>query len=456
MLALLLLFFVIGSKEQLVFQQGSSDILFDRGLQRYRDHIESFDADIPRAKFRVSLKHVFHHETAKEGKESFGMANFPVDRALIVPDSVMDVGSVLQQTLQRDILLPDPWDLETVTSLAKMSFNAYLDIINNKTDWLPVGGFDPKISYGFGSDGMRGYIYSSDDDALVIISIKGTSASAFGVGGDDASKRDKLEDNLLFSCCCAAVDRTWRPVCPCCPESNVCNSTCLEEALAMPDSYFNIAMKIRESIEVMYPNADIWFTGHSLGGAVAALAAYASNMPAVAFEAPGDKRYAHVRKLEEIRKSRRKGHSSVTMFQQYIEKTPAAQWEIYPNPTPSSTSHVVQNTQSPMFYNEDDSDSFILPIWHFGISTDPIFTGQCNGVYSSCYIGGYAMETRCHLGNICLLDIPIEDPSEGKTDIRHHRMSYVLEKLEKSIRYLPFCFQEDPMCQDCAGWTYIH
>lgn len=30
--------------------------------------------------------------------------------------------------------------------------------------------------------------------------------------------------------------------------------------------------------------------------------------------------------------------------------------------------------------------------------------GVCNGVSSTCAIGGYAMESRCHLGNVALYD----------------------------------------------------
>jgi putative lipase involved disintegration of autophagic bodies len=83
-----------------------------------------------------------------------------------------------------------------------------------------------------------------------------------------------------------------------------------------------------------------------------------------------------------------------------------------------------------------DYENF-FPIWHFGLSTDPIFTGQCNGVYSACYIGGYAMETKCHLGNLCLLDFPEEEPGKGDTDIRNHKISYVLDELKKAKNFYP-------------------
>jgi len=41
-------------------------------------------------------------------------------------------------------------------------------------------------------------------------------------------------------------------------------------------------------------------------------------------------------------------------------------------------------------------------IYHFGNTADPIFTGTCQGVASSCYLTGYAMETACHIGHTCV------------------------------------------------------
>lgn len=39
----------------------------------------------------------------------------------------------------------------------------------------------------------------------------------------------------------------------------------------------------------MYPEANIWLTGHSLGGGIAALTGATFGAPVVAFESPGDR-----------------------------------------------------------------------------------------------------------------------------------------------------------------------
>ena len=95
-------------------------------------------------------------------------------------------------------------------------------------------------SFPFGweedADGFRGHVFTTADNSTVVISIKGTSAGLFGGGGPTARK-DKLNDNLLFSCCCARVDFTWSPVCGCHAGGWKCDRDCLESSL-VEDSLF--------------------------------------------------------------------------------------------------------------------------------------------------------------------------------------------------------------------------
>jgi len=45
-------------------------------------------------------------------------------------------------------------------------------------------------------------------------------------------------------------------------------------------------------VQALYPASSIWFTGHSLGGGLAALLANTYGSTAVTFEAPGDLLYS--------------------------------------------------------------------------------------------------------------------------------------------------------------------
>lgn len=89
------------------------------------------------------------------------------------------------------------------------------------------------------ADGFRGHVFATPDNSTVVVSIKGTSAGLFGGGGPTA-KKDKLNDNLLFSCCCAHVDWTWTTVCDCYRGGWKCDQTCLETALITESLFYPI------------------------------------------------------------------------------------------------------------------------------------------------------------------------------------------------------------------------
>lgn len=98
-------------------------------------------------------------------------------------------------------------------------------------------------SYPFGwepdDDGFRGHVFATPDNSTIVLSIKGTSAAFIGGGGPTARK-DKFNDNLLFSCCCARVDWTWTTVCGCYRGGWKCDQNCLEEALVEESLFYPI------------------------------------------------------------------------------------------------------------------------------------------------------------------------------------------------------------------------
>ena len=88
------------------------------------------------------------------------------------------------------------------------------------------------------ADGFRGHVFLSPDNATVVLSIKGTTLQG------PTSKKDKFNDNLLFSCCCARVDITWifRQVCDCYAKHWRCDNTCLTDALVQDSLFYNVGV----------------------------------------------------------------------------------------------------------------------------------------------------------------------------------------------------------------------
>ncbi|KAH8824908.1 Alpha/Beta hydrolase protein [Flagelloscypha sp. PMI_526] len=244
---------------------------------------------------------------------------------------------------------PDVTDLDTVITLAEMTSNSYTT--PDKKDWYDIGPeWDNNSTFPFGwepdENGFRGHVFVSKDNGTVVVSIKGTSVPILG-GGPTVSK-DKLNDNLLFSCCCARVGPTWSTVCPCYAGSGKCTQSCLEKSLVEESLFYNVATNLYNNLTYLYPEANIWVIGHSLGGALASLTGVTFGVPVVAFEAPGEQMAARRLHL----------------------------------PSPPSLQHVTH------VYN----------------TGDPIAMGVCTGVASSCAMAGYAMESKCHLGKSIVLD----------------------------------------------------
>ncbi|KAJ7649883.1 alpha/beta-hydrolase [Roridomyces roridus] len=265
---------------------------------------------------------------------------------------------------EEEIVAPDVEKRGTILELAKMSSNAYIE--PNTTGWYELGA-NWSVSYPFGwepdADGFRGHVFANPDNSTVVLALKGTSNGFLGGGGPTA-KKDKLNDNLLFSCCCARVDWTWTT-------GWKCDTECVEQALIEDSLFYPVATNLYNNLTYMYPDSDIWVIGHSLGGALASLLGATFGAPVVAFESPGEKMAAGRLHL----------------------------------PSPPSTLHITH-------------------VYH---TADPIAMGTCNGVLSSCAIAGYAMESRCHLGQSIVYDT-VSD-SGWSVDIRTHGIVQVIDRI---------------------------
>lgn len=166
---------------------------------------------------------------------------------------------------------------------------------------------------------------------------------------------------------------------------------------------------------MLYPYANIWLVGHSLGGSLASLLGSTFGLPAVAFEAPGERMAAHRLHL--------------------------------PLPPPDYPSELPR-----------------VPVTHVYNNADPIPQGACTGIASPCAHGGYALETRCHLGKTIVYD------TVGRlgwhVDVRKHGVdALILNVLDAEgmwpdgetgeEREVPTA-REEVDCVDCYKWEFGH
>ncbi|EIW84948.1 alpha beta-hydrolase [Coniophora puteana RWD-64-598 SS2] len=316
--------------------------------------------------------------------------------------------------VQTEVSAPDVTDRYTLAQLGRMTANAYKLPADKK--WYPLDPYwNTNASFPFGweddQDGFRGHVFRSRDESTVVLSIKGTTIQ--GVTSD----KDKFNDNLLFSCCCARVDFTWTfsTVCDCFSWSPLhlrCDDTCLTKALVQDSLFYSVGVDLIRDLLFLYPTSDIWLVGHSLGGALASLLGSTFGLPAVAFEAPGERLAAKRLHL----------------------------------PLPPS----LGNGTLPH-----------VPITHVYHNADPIPQGTCSGLASICAQAGYALETRCHLGKSIVYD------TVGRlgwhADVTRHPIKEVVFKVledegpwpdgENGEAEVPTARGEED-CIDCYKWEF--
>ena len=193
------------------------------------------------------------------------------------------------------------------------------------------------------------------------------------------------------------------PVCNCQMDTFLCDQACLTYELRRPNRYYNVGLEIYRNITNMYPESDIWLTGHSMGGAISSLLGLTFGRPAVTFEAPPAALPAHRLGL--------------------------------PLP-PGASSH---------------QERRYTGAYHFGHTADPVYMGACNGITSACYWSGYAMDSQCFTGLRCVYDT-IADKG-WRLSINSHRINNVIRDVIEAYDEPAKC-EVDAECVDCNNWYF--
>ncbi|KAF2190956.1 autophagy related lipase Atg15 [Zopfia rhizophila CBS 207.26] len=393
-----------------------------------------------------TLKHIFHHGTYKypnlhrrldvpetapvrmtEDETPSGREPVPplrtrsesmniqrlVDRSRETIDGILDWGRMKGKAVQLaasdwtidEVPGPNVSDKETILSFARMASDAYI-LEPHTGDWEDVGsGFNYTEDFGWESDGLRGHIFADTTNSTIVIGLKGTSPAVFD--GSETTTNDKINDNLFFSCCCGQGGQyLWRQVCDCQTSAYTCNSTCLVTALRDKNRYYYAARDLYHNVTALYPDADVWMAGHSLGGAVSSFLGLTYGLPVVTFEA-------------------------------VPEAMPASRLGL---PTPPG--HQIGALQTRKMTGG----------FHFGHTADPVYMGQCNKASSSCTFGGYAMQSVCHTGFKCVYDT-VTDWGWRVGIGTHKIVSVIKDVLEKYDE--PAKCEQYLNCTDCYPWEFF-
>ncbi|KAF2090447.1 alpha/beta-hydrolase, partial [Saccharata proteae CBS 121410] len=300
---------------------------------------------------------------------------------------------------------PNITDKETVLSFARMAGNAYVTDPHTG-EWEDVGGgFNYTEDFGWETDGLRGHIFADTKNSTVVLGIKGTSPAVFD--GSETTTNDKINDNLFFGCCCGqGGNYLWRQVCDCMTSTYTCNSTCLVQSLKEKNRYYYAVQDLYHNVTALYPDADVWIAGHSLGGATGSLLGLTYGLPVLTFEAPG-------------------------------EAMPAARLGL---PTP------------PDYHLGRHQDRPHTGGYHFGHTADPMYMGLCNTATSVCTLAGYAMQSVCHTGSQCTYDT-VGDLG-WRVGAGTHRIWQVIHDVIERYDELPEC-KPDVNCTDCYNWKFF-
>ncbi|QIW95032.1 hypothetical protein AMS68_000550 [Peltaster fructicola] len=428
---------------------------YDRGNQRNPYYLAPSDhtpelttrpssANLTERSF--TLRHIYHHGTnqypslhkyidVKDGTEmritdDYGQTYQPApvtlrakssvwnierlaDRSFTAIDSILEYSGIHGRAVDLPssawtidpALGPNITDKETVLSFAKMAQDAYVPVFGGG-EWMDVApGFNYTDDFGWENDGLRGHIFADETNRTIVIGLKGTSPAVFD--GADTTGNDKLNDNLFGSCCCGQGGWSlWKQVCDCMTSTYTCNSTCLVTSLKHKSHYYWAVQDLYRNVTERYPDADVWLTGHSLGGVVSSLLGLTFGLPTLTFEA-------------------------------YPDALASARLGLPVPPGYSIGSH---------------QSRAHLGVYHFGHTADPIYMGTCNGATSFCTIAGYAFQGLCHTGKTCIFDT-VGDLG-WRVGIGTHKISNVIKDVLMKYDTMPKC-EEDLDCKDCFNWKFF-
>ncbi|KLU82041.1 hypothetical protein MAPG_01120 [Magnaporthiopsis poae ATCC 64411] len=301
-----------------------------------------------------------------------------------------------------DVPVPNIADKQTIVNLAYMAADAYVEK-PTLPDWEEVGDrFNRSADFGWETDGLRGHVFADETNSTIVIGLKGTSLAVFD--GEGTTTNDKENDNLFFSCCCAQQGQwTWRQVCSCATSTYSCNVTCVSQALREENRYYMAARELYSNVTELYPDSNVWLTGHSLGGAVSSFLGLTYGLPVVTFQA--------------------------------VPEALAAGRLGLPIP-PASDPNFPQTREYTGAY-------------HFGHTADPIYMGTCNGATASCSYAGYALESACHAGHECVYDVVAD--KGWRVGVGTHKIRTVIQDVLLKYDTVPKC-QSTPECRDCLLW----
>ena len=299
-----------------------------------------------------------------------------------------------------DVSSPDIKDKETVLNLALMAANAYS--LDNKTpDWEDLTvPFNLSSDVGWENDGIRGHVFADERNTTIVISIKGTSPAIFD--GAETTTNDKINDNLFAGCCCGQGSMLAKKACNCMTSTYTCNENCICKEMHQRSRYYQASIDLYGNISEQYPNADVWLTGHSLGGLVTSLLGLTFGLPVVTFES-----------------------------------------------IPQALAASRLGIPSPPGYNSVTEARQNGGLWHFGHTADPVYMGTCNGATSLCTMAGYALQSQCHTGLRCVYDV-VKDYN-WSVSLSSHGIKPSINNVYRVYDQVPTC-QPDDECVDCFGW----